>query len=493
MLTKEDVMLRFRCFRTRWLCIVTLSLGSYIASSPSVAQNDPLLPTLRSSSEVVSNEEIRLGQAWLRQFRARAPQWLDPISHYYLDRLIARLAPYSQLGALRTQTIMVDSPSLNAFAVPGGIIGVNTGLFAFAGDEGAFASVLAHELGHLSQRHYARGNARAEQTQLPAMAGMLAGLLLAASGAGEAGIAAAMGSQAAVIQDQLTYSRRYEEEADSVGLATLAAAGYDPDAMVRMFRDMLNMARLQGNTPPEFLLTHPITENRLSDTQVRAAQLDVSDRREENLLYDMIRGRALLHIHANQPQDALTRLKEESPHTDAVAYLEALIMAEKGQVDAALQALDRLAQAHPDFTALPASAAKVAFEARRYEEAITRSQQLLRLVPDYLPARLLVGEAQLQRDPHAAFKQLRDITRDHPDNPYAFNLLADAAGRSGDNAWGHLARAEYLQLTGRVDRGIEQLAIARDTAEQQDDSQMLGRIAQRRDAFIRYREALDNF
>lgn len=325
------------------------------------------------------------------------------------------------------------------------------------------------------------------------MAGMLAGLLLAASGAGEAGMAAAMGSQAAVIQDQLAYSRRFEEEADRVGLQTLAAAGYDPEAMVRMFRAMLNMARLQGNTPPEFLLTHPITDNRLSDTQARAAQLEVSNRRDNNLLYGMMRGRALLHIHANTPQDALTRLKAETPNPDAITYLEALIMAENGQTEQALQAIDRLARQHPDFTALPASAANVAFEARRYAEAISRSQQLLRLVPNYLPAQLIMAEAQLQRDPQTAFAQLRDITTNHPDTPYAFNLLADAAGRSGHNGWGHLARAEYLQLTGRVDRGIQQLAIARDAAEQEGDNNLLGRIAQRRDAFISYREALDKF
>ncbi|MGS2744737.1 M48 family metalloprotease [Halomonas sp. LS-001] len=478
---------------TRWLCILSLTASTLLASAGSLAQTDYRLPTLRSSTDIVSNEEVRLGHAWLRQFRARVPEWQDPITHYYLDRLMARLAPHSQIGGLDTLTIMVDSPSLNAFAVPGGIIGVNTGLFAFAEDEGAFASVLAHEMGHLSQRHYARGSARAEQTQIPAMAGMLAGLLLAASGAGEAGMAAAMGSQAAVIQDQLAYSRRFEEEADRVGLQTLAAAGYDPQSMVRMFRSMLHMARLQGGTPPEFLLSHPITDNRLSDTQTRAAQLNVSDLRENNLLYAMMRSRALLHIHTQNPQNALTRLKETTVDPDAVAYLEALIMAHNDQTDQALQTLDRLARKHPDFTALSASAASVAFEARRYEDAVSRSQRILRLIPDYLPARLIIAEAELQRDPEAAFAQLRDITASHPDMPYGFNLLADAAGRSGRNGWGHLARAEYLQLTGRIDRGIQQLAIARDAAEQEGDRNVLARIEQRREAFISYREALEKF
>ncbi|BBI63995.1 hypothetical protein HSBAA_53010 [Vreelandella sulfidaeris] len=102
----------------------------------------------------------------------------------YLQSLIARLAPHSQINGLRITTVMVDNGSLNAFAVPGGVVGINSGLFAFAEDEGAFVSVLAHELGHLSQRHYARGSARAAQTQLPAMAAMLAGMLIAASGGG---------------------------------------------------------------------------------------------------------------------------------------------------------------------------------------------------------------------------------------------------------------------------------------------------------------------
>ncbi|HBN61999.1 MAG TPA: peptidase M48, partial [Halomonas sp.] len=205
-------------------------------------------------------------------------QWQDPIVSDYLESLVARLAPYSQLGSLQTTTVMVDNRSLNAFAVPGGVVGINSGLFAFAEDEGAFVSVIAHELGHLSQRHYARGSARAEQTQLPAMAAMLAGMLIAASGGGDAGIATAMGSQAALIQDQLTYSRRFEQEADRIGLQAMAEAGYDPEAMVRMFDTMQRLSRLQGGTPPEFLLTHPVSDSRLSDAQARVSQLSVASR-----------------------------------------------------------------------------------------------------------------------------------------------------------------------------------------------------------------------
>lgn len=489
----EDAMLHLRFTLSRRAYALAFMLSVASVSPPSFGFDDYQLPSLGGASTSVSNEEYRLGRAWLRQFRAQAPQWQDLIANDYLDSLVARLAPHSQLGNLRTTTVMVDNGSLNAFAVPGGVIGINSGLFAFAEDEGAFVSVIAHELGHLSQRHYARGSARAEQTQLPAMAAMLAGMLIAASGGGDAGMAAAMGSQAALIQDQLSYSRRFEQEADRVGLQAMASAGYNPDAMVRMFSAMQRMARLQGGTPPEFLLTHPVSDSRLSDAQARASQLNIADAYTSDTLYDMMRARALLSIYHNTPQQAASRLAQEDSEEQAQRYLSALMAARNGQTDNALQTLDQLARELPDYGMLPASAATVALEAQRYEEAITRSQRLLRIMPNYLPAQLVLAEAQLQRDPQAAYELLRDITAQHPETPQGFNLLAEAAGRSGYDGWGHLARAEHLQLTGRIDRGIRQLSIAKDAAQQENDQQALARIEQRREAFIEYREALEKF
>ena len=483
----------FRTAYPGWICAFACACGSLLFSPQSVAINDYGLPSLGAASTSVSNEEYRLGRAWLRQLRAQAPQWQDPIASDYLESLIARLAPHSQISGLRTITVMVDNESLNAFAVPGGVVGINSGLFAFAEDEGAFVSVLAHELGHLSQRHYARGSARAAQTQLPAMAAMLAGMLIAASGAGDAGMAAAMGSQAALIQDQLSYSRLFEQEADNIGLQAMADAGYDPEAMVRMFAAMQRMAHLQGDTPPEFLLTHPVTDSRLTAAQDRAAQLNVADAYTSDTLYDMMRARALLSIYANSPQQAASRLNREGADETAQRYLDALIAARNGQTATALQRLDQLADQQPDFAMLPASAASVALEAGQYDEAIQRSQRLLRFMPNYLPAQLILAEAQLQRDPPAAYNGLRDMADQHPDNPQVFNLLAEAAGRSGHNGWGHLARAEHLQLTGRIDSGIRQLSIARDAAERDNDQPLLARIEQRREAFITYREALEEF
>ncbi|WP_346796239.1 M48 family metalloprotease [Halomonas sp. Bachu 37] len=472
-----------------------IALALWLFSTGLAAFDESGLPSLSTSAtQAAGDEEHRLGRAWLRQFRAQAPEWQDPITQAYIETLIARLLPHSSLGDIRTSVVLVDSPSLNAFAVPGGIIGVNAGLFAFADEEGAFVSVLAHELGHLSQRHYARGTARAEQTQFPAMAAMLAGMVIAASGGGQAGLAAAVSSQAALIQDQLTYSRRFEQEADRVGLQAMASAGFDPESMVQMFRAMQRMASLQGGTPPEFLLTHPVSESRLSDAQARASQLSHSATQDNEPHYSLLRARALYHIHQSNPQQAASRLAENGDDNGfAKRYLEALTQAGAGRTDSALQQLDRLARELPDLTMLPASAAEVALKARRYDEAIERSRRLLRWVPDYLPAQMFLAEALLQNDPNEAYRVLRDITQRYPENPQAFSFRAEAAGRSGKEAWGHIARAEYLQLTGRIDRGIHQLAIAKDVAQQQNDQQALGRIEQRREDFITYRETMEKF
>ncbi|MFI0472357.1 M48 family metalloprotease [Halomonas sp. HMF6819] len=482
-----------RRFLQRSALAFTLVLASAFPTAQGQGFDNSQLPSLGGASPSASLEEFRLGRAWLRQFRAQAPQWQDAIAQDYLEGVVTRLTPYSQLGGLDTTTVMVDHRALNAFAVPGGVVGINSGLFAFAEDEGAFVSVIAHELGHLSQRHYARGSERAGQTQLPALAGLLAGMLIAASGGGDAGIATAMGSQAALIQDQLAYSRRFEQEADRVGLQAMAAAGFDPEAMVRMFASMQRLARLQGGTPPEFLLTHPVSDSRLSDAQARVAQLTVADSYQSNTLYNLMRARALLSLYQNAPEQAQSRLAQGGAEETARRYLSALIDARRGQVDTALQRLDALAAELPDYAMIPASAAQVALEANRIDEAITRAERWLRVMPNYLPAQLILAEAQLQRDPQAAFDLLRRVTERYPENPQGFNLLTTAAGRSGHNGWGHLAQAEYLQLTGRVDRGIQQLGIAKNVAQQEGDSPLVALIDQRREAFLDYREALSSF
>lgn len=190
-----------------------------------VMAND--LPSLGdSSSGIVSPEqEHQLGRAWLSLLRAQVPQLSDPQLKDFVERSVYKLAESSQLQDRRLEFVLLDSPQLNAFAAPGGIIGVNGGLFLHAQTEAEYASVLAHELAHLSQRHFARGLEEQKRMQLPLMAAMLAGVVAAAAGAGDAGIAAIVSTQAAAIQAQRRFSRQNEQEADRIGIVNLERAG----------------------------------------------------------------------------------------------------------------------------------------------------------------------------------------------------------------------------------------------------------------------------
>ena len=159
---------------------------------------------------------------------------------------------------------------MNAFAVPGGVVGIHTGLFAFAENEDEMVSVLAHELAHLSQRHFARGLEARRSSSMVSLAGLLAGLVVAATVGGDAGMAAMSASQAYALESQLRYSRSNEQEADRIGLQTMERSGRDPSAAGDMFETLLSKTRYSGTRIPEFLLTHPVTEKRIADARGRS-------------------------------------------------------------------------------------------------------------------------------------------------------------------------------------------------------------------------------
>src|SRR5690554_4463466 len=256
------------------------------------------LPTLgdTSSSIVSLEQEYRLGRAWLSILRGQVAQLKDPLLKDYVERTVYKLAETSQLQERRLEFVLLASPQLNAFAAPGGIIGVNGGLFIHAQNEAEYASVLAHELAHLSQRHFARGLEAQQRMQLPMMAALLAGVVAAAAGAGDAGIAAIVSTQAAAIQAQRRFSRQNEQEADRIGLLNLERAGYDPRAMPAMFSRLMRQYRYDQK-PPEFLLTHPVSESRIADTRNRADQYPEGGV-QDSLRYQLMRARIQLKFES---------------------------------------------------------------------------------------------------------------------------------------------------------------------------------------------------
>ncbi|WP_259740689.1 M48 family metalloprotease, partial [Pseudomonas poae] len=297
----------------------TLLTLACLLASPGFADDLPSLGD--ASSAIVSpQQEFQLGRAWLAYLRGQVSQLNDPQLKDYVETSVYKLVETSQVNDRRLEFILINSPQLNAFAAPGGIVGVNGGLFLNAQTEGEYASVLAHELAHLSQRHFARGVEAQSRMQIPMMAALLGGIIAAAAGAGDAGIAAIAGSQAAAIQEQRRFSRQNEQEADRIGILNLEKAGYDPRSMPTMFERLMRQYRFDAK-PPEFLLTHPVTESRIADTRNRAEQAKPGGT-EDSLRYQLIRARVQLQ-YEDTPGLAAKRFQaqlDENPKNDVARY-----------------------------------------------------------------------------------------------------------------------------------------------------------------------------
>ena len=193
-----------------------LTILMFLMATPFlIIPEEETLPELgnASSSAISIASEFKLGRLYMAQLRRSLPEYNDPVTQDYVEHLIYRLAEYSQLKDRRLEVTLIDQRSVNAFAAPGGVIGINGGLLFHAETEGEFASVLAHELAHLSQRHFARRLQRQKDRSLANALLILASVAIAAATGPEAILA----GQQAINQQSLAYSRGNEQEADRVG------------------------------------------------------------------------------------------------------------------------------------------------------------------------------------------------------------------------------------------------------------------------------------
>lgn len=461
----------------RWR--VFAAAGLALAATPlTAAPVDPELPTLgdASSAAISPAAERELARLALMEIRAGAPAVRDPLLKYYVRVHLDRLAEKAGLAEPVMATVLIDSPSINAFAVPGGVIGINLGLFLHAWDESEYSAVVAHELAHLSQRHYAR-RLEAHQALGPwRLAGLLAAIAIGAAGGADAGMAVAHGGEAIIERKLLSFSRAHEQEADRVGLKTLAAAGMDPDGMARMFGRMRQAYRFDTK-PPEFLLTHPLTESRIADAKNQAGRLAAS-RRAPSLDYQMMRARAQIHYAASSRR-ALAEANARRGGGDSDKYAVAMALARAGRQPAAADVIGVLRARHPDSLLLAASHAEILTAAGHLDEALALLERELAINPANEPLAYLHAQALTAAGrPAQAVATLRRQTHIDPNDPDVWHLLAETAGLAGDTVAVHRARAEYFALVGAHDKAIAHLDYARRLLSE-DDHQARAGIDQR--------------
>ena len=427
--------------------------------------NGVVLPELgdSTSSTFSSQQEYELGRAWLKMFRSQVKTVSDPLLQDYVEYLVYKLASYSQLKDRRLEVVVIDNPTINAFAVPGGVVGLHNGAFLSADNEAQLASILGHELAHLSQRHFARGVEQQQRSAIPTMAGMLGALVLAATSRGDAGMAAMAATQAAAQQNQLRFSRENEQEADRIGMETLEKADYDPNAFASMFENMLAANRYAGRNPPEFLLTHPLTESRVSDARNRAREYPRKVY-VDNLDFQLMRARVEVQL-ANNNSEALkkfkARLKGQSRNLEADRYGLALAYAQAGQFKEAREQLVPLLQKDSRRMAYVVSDAQFDIAAGDSERAIEKLQAQLRVNPGNYPLAMTYADALLKSNqPQLAEAVLQEQVKLRPTDPTVWYELAETHGLAGNILGVHQARAEYFVLNGVLDKAEQQLNYA---------------------------------
>lgn len=428
-----------------------------------ITHASPNLPSLTNptTSASISNEH-QLGRNWARILRGRATLLDDPLTFHYLDELLWDLVPHSELADRRLELIVVDNPTFNAFAVPGGIIGVHSGLITAAGTEDELASVLAHELAHLSQRHYAQRIEEERRNRPLVLAGVLASILIASADP-QGGAAALSGTLGAQAQAQLNFSRRNEEEADRIGMQTLVASNRDPKAMPQMFSRLQRNYRFYGQRPPEFLLTHPVTEARIADSLNRAETLPQHNPKPSSIDFDLIKTRMEVHL-SNPTGEILQRfLAESRDQTSALADYGILLAAMRtNELNLARNAFKRLPSAWRNHIYVQLTQLQLLLAESNYEEALQQSEKLMSLYPSSYPVMKLHATVLYQsgKTQHA-IPVLKNILQNFPTDVDSWYQLAEAEGLVGNITGVHEARIEYFLLTGNIDSAMQQVTFAK--------------------------------
>lgn len=418
------------------------------------------LPSIGENVTVSSaKEEKRIGQTWLSLYRRQVPITSDPILVEYTESLLQRLAKYTPAAGEEFSLVITKNNTINAFAVPGGVIGVNTGLYYYAQTEDQFASVLAHELAHLSQRHYARNVAKQKGTQLLNMAALLGSLVIAATSGGDAGIAAISATQAGIIDQRLRFSRLFEEEADRIALNTLVKAGFDPHSMSDMFAQMQRASQF-STKPPEFLLTHPITARRIADAENRARKFP-KQFSPSSLNYDLVRSRVVFYQEATSHQ-AVQRFESEirgfSPSETGSRYGLVLALIASKQYNRAEEVLKPLLEQYPNHHALILAQSDMEAGNQKLPKALDTIQTALEHSPQSYSLNLQYSRLLTRNNNYSeAVKVLNKMRLQRPKDPYVWYNLAEVAGLSGEILKLHKARAEYFILYGDFDSAEKQL------------------------------------
>lgn len=434
-----------------------------LAHCVTAAAQNPNLPDFGSPADSVlsRSQEAQIGRGVVAQLRNAGAIMEDPLVTEYIQTLGAQLAWHANDGDQNFQFFMVDDDAINAFALPGGFIGVNAGLILASETESEVAGVLAHEVAHVTQRHLVRSIYDSQKTSILSTAAMIAAALLGvATGAGgEAMQGIIMGSQAATMQRQINFTRSNEHEADRVGIGTLSSAGFDPLGMASFFE---KLSRRYGSRGPAMLQTHPVTTDRIAEARARARLLPTVEV-DNSVSYQIIRAR--LEVLRGPPNDAAytafrERLADGSTNVGDF-YGSALSLSRMGLDDDAERQFAELIRAHPGVIAFRIGEADSMLRNQRIGDALQRYAEALELSPRNVPLTTSYSEALIEGGRASeAHDILLDLLNNTLPTPEQFRMIARAANAEGDIGNAHHYMSHYYSSVGNPSDALTQIRMA---------------------------------
>lgn len=444
---------------------LTLVLGTLTTSGQAIEINKIDLPDMGDSTGTLISpqEEKEFGEAFFRSLHRQVSINQDAEIQQYIQTIGEKLTAHSDTPGYPFHFFVVLDNNINAFAGPGGYIGVNSGLILTTEAESELASVMAHEIAHVTQRHLYRAAEAAGRLSIPTMAATLAAILLGTQSPAM-GQAAIMAIQAGSVQFQIDFTRDNELEADRVGMQTLAGSQFDPRSMPTFFERLQQSTRYYGQNIPEFLRTHPVTASRISDTRGRAENYPYKQY-PDSLAFQLTQAKIRV-LTATDIADAQkyfqARLTQGTAEQRAVArYGLGLIALNTQKFKEAETVFQQLIKQFPNQEHYIAALARTSLESRDYPVALARYKVLIDQFPanealklEYINALLKSGH------PDQARKNLSTLTARVQQQPIHAQLLAQIYGDLGQPAESHRYLAEYYYAMGQTKDAVLQIRLA---------------------------------
>ncbi|MBD2809674.1 M48 family metallopeptidase [Xenorhabdus sp. Vera] len=446
------------------LIAVFISLSLLGNTSVFSAPTEDSLPDIGTTAGAILsiNQEMVMGDLYIRSIRAQAPLIYDPLLTQYINKLGQKLVSHADSVKTPFHFYLINNPNINAYAFFGGNVVLHSALLRYSRNESELASVMAHEISHVTQRHLARLMEEQQRKSPFAWAGTLGAILLMMANP-QAGIAALSGTLAGFQQGMISFTQSNEQEADRIGMRTLSQAGFNPNGMPDFMQILADQSRYSSKLP-EILYTHPLPDSRLADARNRANQYPTKAVPEsQDFLFARVR---ILTMYSTEQRPYIEQLFNKysqgtAKEQIAAAYGRAILLSQDKKFTEAGTVLSPLLNKQPNNTWFIDTMTDIDLGKKQYTSAINRLQDALKKQKNNPVLQINLANAYLQAKQYPQASQLLfRYTFNHPNDFNGWSLLIDVAEKQGKQAEKLAAYAETMALQGKFDMAIEYLGKA---------------------------------